>query len=144
MQSKKTSKKTHKIANEAAAPAPESAMASESAVAARTSRSDNPKNETGETTPAKRHRKVVAQEEVLAVGGAAPALVRESAEALLESASQIADDASTATAANEPRKTSPSRYEIAQLAYSYWLATGCQHGSHQDHWFRAERELATR
>jgi len=35
----------------------------------------------------------------------------------------------------------PSHEEIARLAYSYWQARGRQHGSSQDDWFRAEREL---
>jgi len=31
--------------------------------------------------------------------------------------------------------------DIAQLAYSYWESRGCQGGSHQEDWFRAEQEL---
>ena len=31
--------------------------------------------------------------------------------------------------------------EIARLAYSYWEARGCQGGSPEDDWLRAEREL---
>jgi hypothetical protein len=31
--------------------------------------------------------------------------------------------------------------EIARLAYSYWEARGRQHGSPNEDWFRAEREL---
>ncbi len=34
--------------------------------------------------------------------------------------------------------------EIARLAYSYWLERGCQGGSPEDDWLRAERELKTR
>ena len=36
---------------------------------------------------------------------------------------------------------SPSHDEIAVLAYSYWEARGCQGGSPDEDWFRAEREL---
>ena len=36
---------------------------------------------------------------------------------------------------------SPSHDEIAVLAYSYWEARGCQGGSPEQDWFRAEREL---
>src|SRR5258708_30749908 len=31
--------------------------------------------------------------------------------------------------------------DIAALAYSYWLARGCQGGSPEQDWLRAEREL---
>jgi hypothetical protein len=36
----------------------------------------------------------------------------------------------------------PSREDVASLAYSYWLARGCQGGSPEEDWLRAERELA--
>ena len=38
----------------------------------------------------------------------------------------------------------PSQDEIARLAYAYWEARGRQHGSHQEDWYRAERELLRR
>jgi hypothetical protein len=34
-----------------------------------------------------------------------------------------------------------SNERIAELAYSYWLARGCQGGDHLEDWFRAEHEL---
>ena len=39
---------------------------------------------------------------------------------------------------------SPSHDEIAVLAYSYWEARGCQGGSPEEDWLRAERELGNR
>ena len=39
---------------------------------------------------------------------------------------------------------SPSHDEIAVLAYSYWEDRGCQGGSPQEDWLRAERELRSR
>jgi len=39
---------------------------------------------------------------------------------------------------------SPSHDEIAVLAYSYWEARGCQGGSPDEDWLRAERELCSR
>jgi hypothetical protein len=36
----------------------------------------------------------------------------------------------------------PSRERIASLAYSYWEARGCQGGSSEEDWLRAEQELA--
>ena len=35
----------------------------------------------------------------------------------------------------------PSPEEIARLAYAYWEARGSQHGSPQEDWYRAERDL---
>jgi len=31
---------------------------------------------------------------------------------------------------------------IAQLAYSFWQQRGCPHGSPEEDWLRAEREIA--
>jgi hypothetical protein len=35
----------------------------------------------------------------------------------------------------------PPRDEIARLAYLYWLDGGCQNGSAEEDWFRAEQQL---
>jgi hypothetical protein len=35
----------------------------------------------------------------------------------------------------------PSREEVARLAYLYWEARGCQGGSPEEDWLRAEQEL---
>ena len=43
----------------------------------------------------------------------------------------------------KPRRT-PTRDEIARLAYSYWEARGRQGGSAETDWLRAEQELARR
>ena len=34
-----------------------------------------------------------------------------------------------------------NREEVAQLAYSYWLARGCPDGSPEEDWLRAEQEI---
>ncbi|PWT97015.1 MAG: hypothetical protein C5B51_32220 [Terriglobia bacterium] len=34
-----------------------------------------------------------------------------------------------------------SHEQIARLAYVYWLARGCQNGSAEEDWLRAEQEL---
>ena len=39
---------------------------------------------------------------------------------------------------------SPSHEEIARLAYAHWEARGRQHGSTQEDWYRAERDLLLR
>ena len=36
----------------------------------------------------------------------------------------------------------PDSSEVARLAYSYWEARGCQGGSPEDDWLRAEQELS--
>jgi hypothetical protein len=38
----------------------------------------------------------------------------------------------------------PSPENIAELAFLYWEARGCQGGSPEDDWLRAERELRLR
>jgi hypothetical protein len=44
----------------------------------------------------------------------------------------------------EPGNEAIPGQEIARLAYSYWEARGCQGGSAEEDWFRAERELKDR
>jgi hypothetical protein len=45
-------------------------------------------------------------------------------------------------AANEPAEVyTPSHEEIARLAYTFWEARGCQGGSPEEDWLRAEAEL---
>jgi hypothetical protein len=34
--------------------------------------------------------------------------------------------------------------EVAQLAYTYWLERGCQGGSPEEDWLRAEEEVRRR
>jgi len=38
----------------------------------------------------------------------------------------------------------PSHEEIPRLAHSYWEARGCQGGSPEEDWYRAEEELRAR
>lgn len=38
----------------------------------------------------------------------------------------------------------PSADDIAKLAYSYWESRGCQGGSPEEDWLRAEQELRLR
>jgi len=58
-------------------------------------------------------------------------------------------------AAAKPRKTAAkknnlvvmaapaavSQEQVAQLAHRFWFERGCQHGHHEEDWFRAEQEL---
>jgi hypothetical protein len=145
MQSNKTSKKTRNNADETASPMPDTAMTSDTAATPRASKSSKPKNETGETAPAKRHRKaatvVAPQEESVAATGAAVAMAPEPTITLQSAATEPEPAIQVEMSATSTR---PSRDEVARLAYSYWLARGCGHGSHQEDWFRAERELTIR
>jgi len=34
-----------------------------------------------------------------------------------------------------------SQEQVAQLAHRFWFERGCQHGHHEEDWFRAEQEL---
>src|ERR1017187_5277634 len=38
----------------------------------------------------------------------------------------------------------PAESEIAALAYTYWAGRGCQGGSPEEDWLRAEQELRAR
>jgi hypothetical protein len=50
--------------------------------------------------------------------------------------------AAAAAPVTQPIPAAPSREDIAILAYSYWEARGCQGGSPEEDWVRAEQELA--
>ena len=50
-------------------------------------------------------------------------------------------DAKTPTPA---AKASVTHQQIAELAYSFYIARGHAHGSHEEDWRRAEQELAAR
>ena len=39
------------------------------------------------------------------------------------------------------KKKPPTQSEIAALAHQYWQERGGHHGSHNDDWLRAEKEL---
>ncbi len=49
--------------------------------------------------------------------------------------------AAVAAAATAPATAAPTPEQIARLAYSYWEARGCQGGSPEEDWLRAEQEL---
>lgn len=49
--------------------------------------------------------------------------------------------AGTPAAGSASADLTPNREEVVRLANSYWEARGCQGGSAEEDWFRAEREL---
>jgi hypothetical protein len=44
----------------------------------------------------------------------------------------------------ESSYAAPSSHDIARLAYLYWEARGCQGGSPEQDWLRAEQELSAK
>lgn len=50
----------------------------------------------------------------------------------------------TAEPAPVAPSSEPTYEEISQLAYTYWEARGCQGGSPEEDWLRAELELRSR
>ncbi len=46
-----------------------------------------------------------------------------------------------AAQASETNQAVSKREKVALLAYAYWLQRGCQGGSPEEDWFRAEREI---
>lgn len=85
----------------------------------------------------------------VSAAGAAPAR-RKTANATPKSAaSSPKPRAAAATAAGSQAAivesvevpSSPTPQEIAELAYSYWVSRGCQGGSPEEDWLRAEMQL---
>lgn len=50
----------------------------------------------------------------------------------------------SAAVSRSPSAVAPSRAEIAARAYEIWRESGCPQGDHDEHWYRAERELRAR
>jgi len=99
-------------------------------------------------------RKRTSENDLVVSAGGATVPVRRKAAARLRSkrASELAE---TLAPAVEPETVTqqadaassvytPSFEEIAALAYSYWEARGCQGGSPDEDWGRAEQELYAR
>ena len=77
---------------------------------------------------------------VVSAGGASAAPVRR--KPATKRASRSAEATAVAEVAAEiVGVAEPSTETIAKLAYSYWEARGCQGGSPEEDWLRAEQEL---
>ncbi len=84
-----------------------------------------------EATPTQRHRKS---------SGAAPAeVIAATPESAIASETLVPQ---VAMQAQVVRQREASAGDIARLAYSFWQARGHQHGSPEQDWLRAERQLA--
>lgn len=143
MQFSKASKKTNNA--DETNNQPELNAGAENTSKPRTVRSSKTKKETSDTGSAK-HRKASPD----AIGESSPAVKTQAASVAATSAvsadSPIIDSVGVMTPAVDSREaasaeSSPSREEIAKLAHSYWIARGYAHGSPEEDWLRAEREL---
>ena len=85
-----------------------------------------------------KHRKQHAKRAV-APAGELPE-TNQTAPAEMTAAAALAVDSTYSTSA----ETGPCFDEIARLAYSYWEERGCQGGSPEEDWLRAEQELRSR
>jgi Protein of unknown function (DUF2934) len=92
-------------------------------------------------------KKTTASEPIVS-GGAAPVRARKHAPAKRTTAAAVESSPSiTPTAEINQEVHSSSSYsvvtfdDVAKLAYSYWEARGCQGGSPDEDWLRAEQEL---
>jgi hypothetical protein len=64
-----------------------------------------------------------------------------SAKRTLGLSSKIEAAGSPGTNQDALSSTVSKRERIAVLAYTYWMQRGCQGGSSEEDWFRAEREI---
>jgi hypothetical protein len=94
-------------------------------------------------------KKNTTASEPIVSSGAQPVRVRKHAPAKRTSAAAVEPSSSIApTAITTIEADITSSYsvvtfdEIAKLAYSYWEARGCQGGTPDEDWLRAERELS--
>jgi hypothetical protein len=126
MQLNKSSKKPRKIADSTASAALESAGGVELKPKPRTSKSSAPKTtEVVKAETPTHHHKLSA-----APVAEALAAVSESSSTSLKS-----------SPAESPRAV--THQQIAELAHSFWSSRGHSHGSPEDDWFRAERQLSS-
>jgi len=99
-------------------------------------------------------RKRTSENDLVVSGAGATAPVRRKA-AARPRAKRTAELTPLAAAPVEPETVAPqadagfsayapSYQDIAALAYSYWETRGCQGGSPEEDWLRAEQELLTR
>lgn len=93
---------------------------------------------TGKTTAA-RTRRTAAATHV-----AAPRSRKAKTAEVVEQTMQQVSDSVTALAQAVGQPAAFPEKEIAELAYSYWLKRGRQHGSAVEDWLRAEREVLAR
>jgi hypothetical protein len=124
MQSNKSSKKPRKIADSSASVTLESAGGAELKPKPRTSKSSAPKTtEVVKAETPTHHHKL-------------------SASPVAEALTVMSESSSTSLKSTPPESPrAVTHQQIAELAHSFWNSRGHSHGSPEDDWFRAEREL---
>ena len=91
-------------------------------------------------------RKRTSENDLVVSAGAASAPTRRKSPARTRKHASLAGEVSGETPSVPVAATAsePSYLEIAQLAYLYWESRGCQGGSSEEDWLRAEQELRAR
>lgn len=84
------------------------------------------------------------QKDLIVSSGAAPARSKSPRSRRAQPAGTSVAAPQEVSAAAVPVPYEPSHEEIATLAYLYWEARGCQGGSPDEDWTRAENELRSR
>ena len=79
-------------------------------------------------------------EKDIVVSGAAPARHKPATPKRVKRAAPVA---ATEAPVTQSVPVVPTQEDVALLAYSYFEARGCQGGSPEEDWLRAERELLT-
>ena len=142
MQSNKASKKTRKIAEEPLAAKPETGVAGTASARSSKARTSNvDKAENSDLVSGTHRHKTDAATQVEPVSTEGIRTKSMTAAASARSANpQLATGWSESLA--EKKTARPATHEeIAKLAFSYWIARGAAHGSADQDWLRAEREL---
>ena len=89
-------------------------------------------------------RKQVSENPVVVSTGAAAAPVRRKSTAGKSTTKRATESAPAVEVSNPTTSTpvaAPTNEQIAHLAYSLWVARGCQGGSPEEDWLCAEQQL---
>jgi len=89
-------------------------------------------------------RKRTSEKELVVSTGAAAAAPRRKTTTRTRAKHPIAAEPETMSPAAEPEQVTVSYEDIALQAYLYWEARGCQGGTPEEDWLRAEEELKAR